>query len=250
MFSLFTFTVSVSAFCFKSHVGFAAMIWICSCRLARWLAHCWRPLLMFLANVSLMFQDVDALSDEEQGGKGGASKGKSKESRKRKNDTEDAAPKQKAKAKPKQKATPKTKTRDTTPKPKGKAKAKPASDANTGGPTPKVKSKADEAQSVDDTAEGKADSSKAGRPRSSMKKPAAAAANPSASGSSEKPVSVWKYQYKTGVYGFKCNRTGQKEVLRVGCLKDHETIMLFCSEAPPRFHQLSDVKSESTGLAH
>ena len=55
------------------------------------------------------------------------------------------------------------------------------------------------------------------RPRASaLKKPAA---RPSASGASEKPLSIYKYQYQNGTYGFKTNVPPQSEIMRVGALK-------------------------------
>lgn len=179
----------------------------------------WGFRLMLLANVSLMFQDVDALSDEQ--GDGPAAKvavEKKKPGRKPAQATETrtgtSEPHKPVKGKKPAslKAKGKPKAEGKPGRPKGKAKAAPKTKKVANEETSEKEEKSDNGEAKSDKASETENTGK-GERKSALKRPAASA--PMKRPSANAPLRVWKYQYGSGVYGFKNSRLN-KEVLRVG----------------------------------
>ena len=164
---------------------------------------------MWLSTVSVMFQDVDALSDEGAPNKGPKDVEKKLGRKPRQPKDEQASEKPKGKAKPKVKAKPKGKAR-------AKATTKKKDNKETTTPEPESDKKDETPDPVaEDDTPSKATSKKPattkakGRGRGVLKRPAA-----------RPPVfRIYSYQYKDGTYGFKnpdAAKGEKQEILRVG----------------------------------
>ena len=171
---------------------------------------------MFLANVSLMFRDVDQLSDEEAPAQ---KKEKSKKQQQAVGNEENQQGQPKAKAEPKKGGKGRGKGRGKGSHPKNTPKVKPAPKKRPAAAKVQEKDQTQGSTQVQEHADEETpiEEGDSKRPRASaLKKPAA---RPSASGASEKPLSIYKYQYQNGTYGFKTNVPPQSEIMRVGALK-------------------------------
>ena len=193
---------------------------------------------MFLSKISLMFQDVNSLSDEQSD-----EPAPKAATERKKPGRKPAQPKEKSDAAGES-------TKPTVKKPaakaKGKAKAKAKAKGKAGRPKKNdnaktvaktKKTEERETEETEETPETHVDptdneeekSSKAPK-KAVLKRPAASATTGSSPpmkrpSAANAPLRVWKYQYGSGVYGFKDSRVN-KEVLRVGFAKFVSNLML------------------------